>query len=77
MGELFWDIFAIIRKFVLVYTVGLIWNFDFFSQDAPEMNLNELRKMYSNYNPYVSNQLDDYGLDRLQLQLLAQYAQNK
>ncbi|XP_038113051.1 uncharacterized protein LOC119767749 [Culex quinquefasciatus] len=46
------------------------------NQDAPEVNLNELRKMYSNYNPYVSNQLDDYGLDRLQLQLLAQYAQN-
>lgn len=46
------------------------------NQDAPEINMNELRKIYSNYNPYVSNQLDDYGLDQLQLQLLAQYAQN-
>ncbi|KXJ83430.1 uncharacterized protein LOC115266946 [Aedes albopictus] len=46
------------------------------NQDAPEINLNELRKLYSNYNPYVSNSLDDYGLDRLQLQLLAQYAQS-
>lgn len=46
------------------------------NQDASEINMNELRKIYSNYNPYVSNQLEDYGLDRLQLQLLAQYAQN-
>lgn len=47
------------------------------NQDAPEMNLNELRKIYSSYNPsYIGNSLDDYGLDRLQLQLLAQYAQS-
>ncbi|XP_058815474.1 uncharacterized protein LOC131678985 [Topomyia yanbarensis] len=47
------------------------------NQDAPEMNLAELRKLYTNYSPYPSNQgLDDYGLDRLQLQLLAQYAQS-
>ncbi|XP_055595000.1 uncharacterized protein LOC129745714 [Uranotaenia lowii] len=47
------------------------------NQDAPEINLNDLRKLYAGYNPYVaSNQLDDYGLDRLQLQLLAQYAQS-
>ncbi|XP_058451389.1 uncharacterized protein LOC131430418 [Malaya genurostris] len=47
------------------------------NQDAPEINLSELRKLYTNYNPYSVNQgLDDYGLDRLQLQLLAQYAQS-
>lgn len=46
------------------------------NQDAPENNLNELRKLYANYNPYIANQLEDYGLDRFQLQMLAQYAQN-
>uniref|UniRef100_A0A6E8VZM4 Allatostatin c n=4 Tax=Cellia TaxID=44534 RepID=A0A6E8VZM4_ANOCL len=44
--------------------------------DLPEINPNELRKLYTNYNSYVSNQLDNYGLDPLQLQLLAQYAQS-
>ncbi|XP_055641300.1 uncharacterized protein LOC129778434 [Toxorhynchites rutilus septentrionalis] len=43
------------------------------SQDAPEINLSELKKLY---NTYVPDQLDDYGLDRLKLQLLAQYAQS-
>ncbi|XP_035909755.1 uncharacterized protein LOC118511129 [Anopheles stephensi] len=46
------------------------------NQDLPEINPNELRKLYTNYNSYVSNQLDNYGLDPLQLQLLAQYAQS-
>jgi hypothetical protein len=40
------------------------------------MNYHELRKLYANY-PYVTNSIDDMDLDRIGMQLLAEYAQHK